>query len=72
MDSAYVSGVNFILSGSNAPAGAQYRILASTNVALPLTNWMPVVTNIFAPDGSYRYTNSSETNTLNFFRLVSP
>jgi hypothetical protein len=42
------------------------------DVALPLPGWTPVVTNTFAPDGSYRYTNSSVTNTAAFYRLVSP
>lgn len=59
IDGAQMSDGNFVLSGSNEPAGAPYRILTVTNVALPLPGWTPVVTNTFAPDGSYRYTNSS-------------
>jgi PKD repeat protein len=68
----YLSGGSLTLSGSNGPAGASYRILTSTNLTLPLTNWVAVFTNVFAPDGSYSFTNSSDTNTANFFRLVSP
>jgi concanavalin A-like lectin/glucanase superfamily protein/PKD domain-containing protein/immunoglobulin I-set domain protein len=67
-----LSGGNLILSGFNGSAGTQYRILSSTNVALPLANWTPVWTNVFASDGTYSYTNSSLTNTTKFFRLVSP
>jgi PKD repeat protein len=67
-----LSGGNFIFSGTNGVAGAQYRILSSTNVSLALTNWTPVATNAFAANGSYNYTNSSTTNMANFFRLVSP
>jgi autotransporter-associated beta strand protein len=67
-----VSGGNFILSGTNGPAGQVYRILSSTNVALPVINWTPVFTNVFAPDGSYTYTNSPLTSKATFFKLVSP
>jgi autotransporter-associated beta strand protein len=67
-----LSGGNFILSGTNGTAGNPYRILATTNVALPLANWTPVSTNVFAPDGSYGYTNSTAGGGADFFILVSP
>jgi autotransporter-associated beta strand protein len=67
-----LSGGNFIFTGTNGPAGDQYRILASTNVALPLASWTPVLTNVFASDGSYGYTNSAPTNKASFFILDSP
>ena len=67
-----LSGGSLILSGANGPAGQPYRILSSTNVALNVTNWVPVYTNVFAPDGSYSYTNTPLTNVQSFFRLVSP
>ena len=67
-----LSGGNLILSGANGPAGQPYRILSTTNVALNVTNWVPVYTNVFAPDGSYSYTNTPLTNSANFFKLVSP
>jgi len=66
------SGGSLILSGANGTPSAQYRILTSTNVALPLASWTPVVTNVFASDGSYSYTNSAATNSAGFFILVSP
>jgi PKD repeat protein len=68
-----LSGGRLVFSGTNCPAGAQYRILTSTNVAWPLSSWIPVVTNTFLGNGSYSYTNSnSTTNPAAFFRLVSP
>lgn len=67
-----LSGGSLALGGTNGPAGVQYRILSSTNVALPLINWIPVWTNVVAPDGSYGYTNSALTNKASFFLLVSP
>jgi len=69
---AYLTRAGIVFCGTNAPAGVSYRILAATNVALPLASWTPVATNVVAPDGSYSYTNSTLTNAENFFRLVSP
>jgi PKD repeat protein len=69
---ATLAGGKFILSGANGTAGAQYRILTTTNLTLPVTNWIPVITNVFLPDGTYSYTNSSVTNAASFFRLVTP
>jgi PKD repeat protein len=69
---AKLSDVGLVLSGSNCPVGVQYRILTSTNVALPVASWTQVFTNNFAPGGSYGYTNSPLTNRASFFRLVSP
>jgi PKD repeat protein len=63
---------SFVLSGTGGISGQQYRVLTSTNVALPLASWTTVVTSTFAPDGSYGYTNSTPTNAANFYILVSP
>ena len=52
---------------------ASYRVLTSTNLALPLASWKPVVTNTFAANGAYTYTSSSPaTNRTSFYILVSP
>lgn len=67
-----LSGGSLVLSGGGGFAGTQYRILSSTNVALSLVNWTPVWTNVFAPDGSYSYTNVTLTNSADFFRLITP
>jgi PKD repeat protein len=67
-----LSGSSMILSGVNGPAGQQYRILSTTNVALPLASWTPVYTNTFNSDGSYGYTNSTLLNKAGFLLLVSP
>lgn len=67
-----LTGGGLVLSGTNGPAGQQYRILSSTNVALPLASWTPVFTNTFNSDGSYGYTNSTLVNKAGFLLLVSP
>jgi autotransporter-associated beta strand protein len=67
-----LSGNSLILSGVNGPAGQQYRILSTTNVALPLSGWTPVYTNTFNADGSYGYTNTPLTGKAGFLLIVSP
>jgi PKD repeat protein len=62
---------HFVLSGTNCPAGLEYRLLSSTNLALPLTSWKPVFTNTFLSNGSFSYTNAT-TNATSFFQLISP
>jgi len=63
---------SMVFSGTNGPAGQQYRILTTTNVSLALGSWTPVWTNVFGPDGSYNYTNMAGVNPAGFFLLVSP
>jgi hypothetical protein len=55
---ATVSGGNFIFSGSNGPAGSNYVVLTTTNIATPLTNWTPVLTNSFDSNGNFGVTNT--------------
>jgi PKD repeat protein len=60
------------LGGTNGPVNVRYRILTSTNLALPLANWTPVLTNTIPSNGFYGYTNGFPTNLAAYFRLVSP
>ena len=57
ISSAYASGGNLIFSGTGGIEGNSYTVLSSTNVALPLTNWFPVITNVFGPGGNFSVTN---------------
>jgi hypothetical protein len=67
------SGNNLVLSGSGGPANQTYRVLSSTNVALPTAQWTPVATNAFDNNGNW-----STTVPLNaginsqFFRVAIP
>lgn len=62
-----------VLSGTNGPAGGNYRVLASSNPALPLTNWNILATNQFNNGGGFNVTNALPwTNGSAFFRLVVP
>jgi len=58
----------FTFSG---PAGQSYRLYASTNLALPLTNWTVLTGNIFGT-GLVNYADSSTNYPQHFFRIGSP
>jgi len=65
------TGSSFTLSGTG-PASAGYRLLATTNIVLPLSNWPTVATGIFS-GGVFSYTDAQATNyPLRFYRLVTP
>ena len=58
-----------LTSRSNAP----YRVLSSTNLVLPLTNWTPIWTDTFNPNRSGLFTNPvGSTNAQQYFNIVVP
>ena len=65
-----VSGNNFIFSGSNGVPNWPYYVLASTNVALPLTNWSIVATNSFDASGHFNFTNPANSAMPQTFYLL--
>jgi hypothetical protein len=65
-----LSAGNLVLSGSNGPPYQTYYVLATTNLALPITNWSIIATNTFPLDGDFMITNAIETNApQEFFQL---
>jgi rhamnogalacturonan endolyase len=46
------------LSGGDGVANANYYVLASTNLAVPLANWTRVLTNQFDDNGNFNFTNT--------------
>jgi hypothetical protein len=70
---AALSGTNLVLAGTNGIVGTPYYLLTTTNIALPLTNWAPVVTNVFGPGGSFSNNLPVDpTADARFYRLQSP
>ena len=68
-----ISGGNLILAGTNGTAGANYLVMASTNLLLPATNWSILSTNQFGPGGSVNFTNPQNPNApQTFYRLRLP
>jgi autotransporter-associated beta strand protein len=51
------SGSNVILSGTNGTPNSLYRVLSSTDIALPAASWTPIYTNTLSSIGSFSYTN---------------
>jgi len=66
-------GNQVIINGAGGSAGATYRILTTTNVALPVAQWTPIVTNQFSASGGFSYTNVIQPNTpARYFRVILP
>ena len=64
---------NLVFSGTGGPTNAAYRVLTSTNVALPLVNWVALLTNQFDASGNFTFTNSmSPSVPVRFYRLSVP
>ena len=67
-----LSGGNMIFSFTNF-TGLSFSVLATNNVAAPITNWPVVGQAIESPSGSgnYQFTNSAATNNM-FYILRQP
>lgn len=67
-----ISGATLTIQGTNGSDGNPYTLLGTTNLTLPLNQWSRLLTNNFAPDGSFNLS----TNIINpaipqqFFILV--
>jgi hypothetical protein len=46
-----LSGTTLTFSATNGSAGGTYYLLMSTNAALPMSQWTPVLTNTFDDAG---------------------
>jgi alpha-L-rhamnosidase len=52
-----VSSRGLIFAGSGGVASAKYYLVGSSNIATPLSNWVPVLTNLFDASGDFDFTN---------------
>jgi autotransporter-associated beta strand protein len=68
---ARVGASSFQISGTG-PASQPYRILGTTNLMVPLANWFQAGSGTFNTDGTYTFTDTSATNQVEFYRLVTP
>ena len=57
-----LSGNNLVLSGANGQSGGTYRLLASTNTALPFNQWLPIATNVLGASGDFSLTATNAVN----------
>ena len=71
--SIIASGGSVIISGSGGPANGSYYVLASTNVGLPLTNWVSIATNTFNGSGNFNFSTPIDPSLpRRFFVLQVP
>jgi hypothetical protein len=67
------AGNQVVINGAGGLAGATYRILTATNLALPLAQWTPIVTNQFNASNAFSYTNVIQPNMrAQYFRVILP
>ncbi|HUA39026.1 MAG TPA: hypothetical protein VMA35_11595 [Candidatus Sulfopaludibacter sp.] len=68
------TGVNgIIFTGSNGAPGWTYRVLVSTNLVLPASQWLPMATNAFDADGNFNFTDSvAPGSPQRFYLLETP
>jgi hypothetical protein len=65
-----LSGTNLVINCTNGSALGTYYVLASTNLAMPWTNWPAIATNSFDGIGCSRFTNWPGANVpRRFYRL---
>jgi autotransporter-associated beta strand protein len=67
-----VSGSLITLHGTNGTVDGTYRVLTSTNVRTPLTNWTQVGTGSFDVSGNFSFTVTNTNNVSQFFILREP
>jgi hypothetical protein len=69
-----LTGVNnLIFNGSNGIPGWTYRVLVSTNMALPASQWLSIATNTFDANGNFDFTDSvAPSSPQQFYLLETP
>ena len=58
-----LSGTNLVLDVANGASGGTYITVASTNLALPLSQWTPVCTNLLIGSGNFTLTATNAVAT---------
>jgi hypothetical protein len=56
IDSIFLSGTNVVLNVTNGYIGGTYYLLTSTNLATPLSLWLPVASNVLAASVNFSLT----------------
>jgi autotransporter-associated beta strand protein len=67
----YISGGNLILTGAGGTAGDGYSLLSSTNLNIPVANWLTNATGTFSGTGTFSNAIPA-TNTPALFFVVKP
>ena len=69
-----LAGPTLTIMASNGPANAGFVLLGSSNLTLPLTQWVPVLTNSFDSSGTVHLSTNviSPSNPQQFYILRTP
>jgi len=68
-----ITGTNLVFTGTNGTAGASYAVLTATDVAMPLSNWVSLLTNQFGAGGGFAFTNAiAPGERQRYFQLRTP
>ncbi len=65
-----VTANGLVMSGSGGTTNGTFYVLVSTNIALPLNQWMPVATNLFDGSGDFIFTNAPNPSVPQAFYLL--
>lgn len=66
-----LSASSLTLQGAGGTPNAAYVLLTTTNVALPLAQWTPMITNYFDNDGGFNFTTNINNSLPQQFYLLS-
>jgi autotransporter-associated beta strand protein len=69
-----VSGTTLMITATNGTTNGNYVLLESTNLSLPLTNWIPVLTNSFDGSGDINLSTNIVNPTIpqEFYIIQNP
>jgi hypothetical protein len=58
---------------ATGPSGATLRLLASTNISLPIASWSSLTTGTFDTNGQFSFTDTTAaTANARFYRIGTP
>jgi hypothetical protein len=60
--SVSLSGTNLVINGSNGLSNRTYQVLASTNMVIQVSQWLPVATNVLNANGNFTITATNVVN----------
>jgi hypothetical protein len=66
-----ISGSNVILSGTNGTVSGSYHVLSSTNLTLPLNQWLRITNGMFDNQGNFMITNPV-SGPMEFYLIQEP
>ncbi len=61
---------NLIFTGTGGIASSNYYVLTSTNIALPMSSWTRLNTNVFDSSGRFAFTNAVVATNRNRYYLI--